>query len=93
MSHIELAVKPILEKMGFFEGKEVPVKDVFEKYLELYPTGIGPLGVFKGIVKHKLNLDVKEIQDGNKRDFIFVYNKSYDEYNNLLNYDPRKKQP
>jgi len=35
MSDISLFVKPILEEMGFSEGKEVSVKKLFEKYLEV----------------------------------------------------------
>jgi hypothetical protein len=92
MSHIELSVKPILEKMGLFNGKEISVKEVFEEYLKICPKGIGPLGAFKSIVAHKLNLDLKEIRNGNKMDLLFIYNKPYDEYYNLLNYDPRTEQ-
>jgi len=92
MNHIELAVKPILKETGFFNGKEVSVKEVFEKYLQKFPSGIGPLGVFKKLVEYELNLGVKEIRNGNKTDFMFVCNKADEGYDNLLNYDPRIKE-
>jgi len=88
MSHIELTVKPVLEEMGLFKGKDVSVKDAFVKYLERYPKGISPLGVFMRLVEDKLNLDVKEIYDGNKKDFMFVYRQADD----LLDFDPRIQQ-
>jgi len=88
MSHIELTVKPILEEMGLFKGKDVSVKDAFVKYLNCYPKGIGPLGVFMRAVEDKLNLNVKEIRNGGKRDFMFVYSQRDD----VLYFDPRAHQ-
>jgi len=79
-------VKPILEEMGLFNGKEVSVKEVFDKYLKIDPNGIGPLGVFKGIIAYKLRLTVKEKLINNELvDFVFIYNSN----NVLLDYDPR----
>ena len=88
MNHIELAVKPILKEMGLFEGKEVSVKKVFEKYLEKFPKGIGPLGAFMHVVEHKFNLDIKKIYAEDKIDFVFSY--SHNSENDILCYDPRK---
>jgi hypothetical protein len=89
MQGIELDVKPILEEMGFFNETEVSVKEVFEKYLKACPEGIGPLGVFMGVLRHKFDLNVKELRDENTViDFILSYNPKYD----LLNYDPRNRQ-
>jgi len=86
MSDILLFVNPILEEMGFHEGKEVSVKKLFEKYLEVCPNGIGPLGVFKGIIEHKLFLSVKKLYaDGKIIDYLFIYKPK----NDLLHYDPR----
>jgi len=89
MYDIEVFVKPILGEMGFFEGKEVSVKKLFEKYLEVCPKGIGPLGVFKGIMEHELCLTLKEVKKvrvGNKiTDYLFIGKP----VNDLLYYDPR----
>jgi len=86
MSDIEIIVKPILEEMGLFDGKEVSVKEAFEKYLKICPKGIGPLGVFKGVIERKLKLSVKKVYDHDKiTDYLFV-DESYD---NLFDYDPR----
>jgi hypothetical protein len=86
MSDIELIVKPILEELGLFNGKEVSVKETFEKYLKICPHGVGPLGVFKKIVAYKLNLADKETRvDGKVTDYLFIY-----EYkNDIRYYDPR----
>jgi hypothetical protein len=86
MLGIENVMKPIFEEMGLFEGKEVSVKKAFEKYLKACPHGIGPLGVFKGIMAYKLNLTVKEMcVDEKVVDYFFIYKSE----NSLLNYDPR----
>jgi len=86
MSGIETVMKPILEEMGLFKEKEVSVKGAFEKYLKVCPHGIGPLGVFKGIIAYKFNLTVKEVRvDGKAVDLFFVYKQK----DNLLDYDPR----
>ena len=85
MFSIEIIVKPILEEMGFFDGKEVSVKNVFDKYLEVCPNGIGPLGVFKGIIERKFFLSVKEVRSHDEIiDYLFIIDKK-----NLLHYDPR----
>ena len=86
MSFIEIVMKPILEGMGLFKGKKVSVKEAFEKYLKVCPQGIGPLGVFKGIIAYKFNLTVKEMRvDGKAVDLFFVYKQK----DNLFDYDPR----
>ena len=82
---IEKIVQPILEEMGLFKGTEVSAKEVFKKYLERCPKGVGPLGIFKGIVAHKLNIGVRTVHDGENQDFLF-YSSPEDE---LFNYDPR----
>jgi len=92
MSQVELTVKPILEEMGLFKGKEVSVKETFVKYLNRSPEGIGPLGVFMKVVSYKLNLDVKEIRDGEKRDFMFVYDQRAAQRSDLFYFDPRIQQ-
>ena len=93
MEHIELAVKPILEKMGLFEGKEVLVKDVFDEYLRIFPKGIGPLGRFMALVEYQLGVKIKEEFDGETFKFIFIYsyNPKKDMKKVLFNYDPRMK--
>ena len=89
MSDISLFVKPILEEMGFSEGKEVSVKKLFEKYLEVCPKGIGPLGVFKRIMEHELCPTLKEVKkvrvDNKIVDYLFIFKP----VNDLLYYDPR----
>jgi len=92
MSHIESAVKPILEEMGLFKGKNVSVKDAFLKYLDRFPKGVGPLGLFMKLVEHELDVDVKEIRDGDKEDFMFVYNQRAARRNTFFNFDPRTQQ-
>jgi len=85
MSGIEIVVKPILEGMGLFNGKEVSVKEAFEKYVKAFPNGIGPLGVFMKIIEHKFPISVKKVRsDGKIVDYLFACNE-----NNLLYYDPR----
>jgi hypothetical protein len=86
MSEIENNVKPILKEMGLFEGKDVSVKEAFEKYLTKNPRGIGPLGVFMRITAYKLNLEIQE----NNLDYMFISSPE-DKSLDLLNYDPRKK--
>jgi hypothetical protein len=87
MSGFELDVKPILEELGLFNGKEVSAKKAFENYLKAFPDGIGPLGVFIGLSRNKFNLNVKKVFDGGILvDFIFSFHLK----NGLLNYDPRK---
>ena len=87
---IESVVKPIFDEMGIFEGKEVPVKEVFDKYLVLCPDGIGPLSLFMGIVsRSKLDIRVKEVGDGDKTPFNFMFYYSHNPKRELLNYDPR----
>jgi hypothetical protein len=69
-------------------GLKFPYKEVFENYLKACPKGIGPLRVFMGVLRHKFNLNVKEICDENSAvDFILSYNPKY----GLLDYDPRNK--
>jgi len=86
MSDIEIIVKPILEEMGLFDEKEVSVKEAFEKYLKVCPDGIGPLGVFKGVIEYKFKLSVKKVYADDKlTDYLFIYKP----YNNLFDYDPR----
>jgi len=89
MPGIEIFVKPILEEMGFYEGKEVSVKLLFEKYREVCPKGIGPLGVFKRIMEHELCLPLKQIKkvhvDNKIVDYLFIRKP----VNDLLYYDPR----
>jgi hypothetical protein len=86
MSDISVFVKPILEEMGLFTGNEVSVKETFEKYLKIHPHGIGPLGVFKEIMKHELSLTVKELRENDiVTDYLFIYKSK----NDLLHYDPR----
>ena len=85
MNHIEKAVKPILTDLGLFNGKEVSAKEVFGKYLERFPKGVGPLGVFIRLVENKFSLKT-EFNDTNT-DFVFSY--SHDPERDLLEYDPR----
>ena len=77
----DVVIKHILEEMGLFEGREVSVKEAFEKYLKCCPNGIGPLGRFKDIVALLFMLRVRI--DGVD---IFFYR---DPPNDLLDYDPR----
>lgn len=86
ISDVEVFVKPILEEMGLFNGKDVSVKETYEKYLKIRPRGLGPLGVFKRAVEYKLQIFVKKVLiDGNIADYLFIYKPE----NNILNYDPR----
>jgi len=89
MFDISAFVKPILEEMGLFTGKEVSVKKLFEKYLEVCPNGIGPLGVFKKMMEHELCLSLKEVKkvyvDNEIVDYLFICKP----INNLFYYDPR----
>jgi len=86
MLGIENLVKPILEEMGVFNGKEVSVKEAFDKYVKAFPSGIGPLGVFMKIIERKLPVTVKNVRsDGKIVDYLFIHKP----VNDLLYYDPR----
>jgi hypothetical protein len=85
MYGFEVYVRPILEEAGVFKGAEVSVKEVFEKYLEKYPQGIGPLWKFKAFVSHEFGLGTREVWSGDRVDILFTYNPIQD----FLHYDPR----
>jgi len=93
MRGFELEVRPILEKMGVFDGKEISAKEAFENYLNSYPSGIGPLGKFRVIVERKLGLASRKVSDGDSIDYMFSYSYDREKENNKAfhNYDPRVK--
>ena len=89
MYGIEGILKPILKEMGLYEGKEVSVKEAFEKYLKAYPKGIGPLWKFKTIASKVLNINVEETDHGENYNMVFTCSSYELERQEYLEYDPR----
>jgi len=86
---MEECLKPILLEMGLYEGKEVSVKEAYDRYIKACPKGIGPLWKFKTIASSKLEIGTKEVKDGSNYDLFFTCPRYMLKRQELLNYDPR----
>ena len=73
---IKKDVKPILEEMGYYNGKDVSSKKVFEKYLGIHPDRIIPLWQFQIIISHELDLWYYKTVYENLKD-IRIFSKDY----------------